>query len=104
MLDFSTKDMGGTVNKGVINTSTIWLRTSWDSNGQSVYSYSLDGKQFIEIDQGYRLQWGNYRGDRTAIYCYNENGEKGYVDFDSLIAEYDSPIHSNKTLVGQKVK
>lgn len=32
----------------------------------------------------YQLSWGYYRGDRIAIYCYNDLSESGHVDVDYL--------------------
>lgn len=60
----------------------IWLRSSWGNDGLSQYYYSLDGDNFIPYGQPYQLKWGNYRGDRIGIYCYNNEEEKGYVDVD----------------------
>lgn len=34
------------------------------------------------------MAWGQYRGDRIGIYCFNDNEEAGYVDVDYL--EYTS--------------
>nr|WP_302323959.1 hypothetical protein [Bacteroides intestinalis] len=28
------------------------------------------------------MVWGNYRGDRVGIYCFNDKGETGFVDVD----------------------
>ena len=44
--------------------------------------YSLDGDNFIPFGHPYQLSWGNYRGDRIGVYCYNNNVESGYVDID----------------------
>ena len=48
----------------------------------SQYYYSLDGDNFIPFGHPYQLSWGNYRGDRIGVYCYNNNVESGYVDID----------------------
>lgn len=71
--------------KGPSVTSTfIWLRSEWGLDGISKYYYSLDGDHFIQFGEPYQMVWGNYRGDRIGIYCYNNRGENGFVDIDYL--------------------
>ncbi|WP_406154635.1 family 43 glycosylhydrolase [Streptomyces sp. NBC_00882] len=75
---------GGTLTNGpVITQNAVWLRTSWDVNGVSRFSYSLDGNAFTTFGGTYQLTWGGYRGDRVGIYTYNPNGT-GHIDIDSV--------------------
>jgi beta-xylosidase len=75
---------GGTLTYGpVITQGAVWLRTAWDVNGVSQFSYSLDGSAFTSFGGTYQLTWGGYRGDRVGLYTYNPNGT-GYVDVDSV--------------------
>jgi hypothetical protein len=75
---------GGTLTSGpVITQNVVWLRTSWDVNGVSQFSYSLDGSMFTSFGGTYQLTWGGYRGDRVGLYTYNPNGT-GHVDVDSV--------------------
>jgi hypothetical protein len=77
-------NIGGSLTYGpVITQNAVWLRTSWDVNGVSRFSYSLDGSTFTAFGGTYQLTWGGYRGDRVGIYTYNPNGT-GYVDVDSV--------------------
>ncbi len=62
----------------------IWLKTEWGLDGVSHYSYSLNGDTFIPFGEPYPLRWGNYRGDRIGIYCFNDKEETGLVDVDYL--------------------
>ena len=62
-----------------INTQYLWLRSTWGLNGQSQFSYSLDGDSFTPLGS-YPLSWGYYRGDRIAIYNYNNKEDNGYID------------------------
>lgn len=73
---------GVEMNLGVCESSSIWLRSSWDLRGINTYEYSLNGKTFFSIQQTSQLTWGSYRGDRIGLFSYNLRGEKGYVDFD----------------------
>ena len=66
-----------------INTQYLWLRSTWGLNGQSQFSYSLDGDSFTPLGS-YPLSWGYYRGDRIAIYNYNNKEDNGYIDVDYL--------------------
>ena len=61
----------------------LWLRSSWGLDGQSHFSYSLDGDTFTPFGE-YRLSWGYYRGDRIGIYNYNNVSESGIIDVDYL--------------------
>lgn len=75
---------GGSLTSGpVITQNALWLRTSWDVNGVSRFSYSLDGSSFTAFGGTYQLTWGGYRGDRVGLYTYNPNGT-GHVDVDSV--------------------
>ncbi|MFC8672605.1 family 43 glycosylhydrolase [Streptomyces griseorubiginosus] len=75
---------GGTLTNGpVVTQNAVWLRTTWDVNGVSQFSYSLDGSAFTSFGGTYQLTWGGYRGDRIGLYTYNPNNT-GYVDVDSV--------------------
>ena len=65
-----------------ITQDDIWLKSSWDWNGESHYSYSLDGKKFTPIGGTYQLTWGFYRGDRIGLFNYNTISGTGYIDAD----------------------
>ncbi|MCE1155319.1 MAG: hypothetical protein LWW91_04235 [Bacteroidales bacterium] len=71
-----------------LNTTTIWLRSTWDVKGLNTYHYSLNGKQFVPLEKYSQLTWGSYRGDRIGIYNYNSLNEEGYVDIDYFRYEY----------------
>jgi len=71
-----------------ITTNTIWLKSSWGLDGVSQYAYSLDGKFYTPFGTPYQLTWGNYRGDRIGIFCYNTLKEKGYIDVDWFHYKY----------------
>ena len=60
----------------------IWFRSTWGLDGESHYSYSLDGINYTPFGEPYRLQWGNYRGDRIGIYTFNDDADEGFVSVD----------------------
>lgn len=77
-------NVGGTVTNGpAVPQNAVWLRTTWDVDGVSRFSYSLDGNSFTAFGATYQLTWGGYRGDRVGLYTYNPNGT-GHVDVDSV--------------------
>lgn len=61
----------------------LWLRSTWGLDGRSYFAYSADGIHY-EPGGDYTLSWGNYRGDRIGIYCYNTEAERGYIDVNFL--------------------
>ncbi|MFJ9906342.1 RICIN domain-containing protein [Streptomyces sp. NPDC101152] len=79
-----TQNVNGTLTSGPsITQNAVWLRTTWDVNGISQFSYSLDGNTFTAFGGTYQLTWGGYRGDRIGLYTYNPN-DTGYIDVDSV--------------------
>jgi beta-xylosidase len=63
-----------------IHQSRVWLRSTWDFNGESRFSYSLNGHDFHDFGPPYQLTWGAYRGDRIGLFTLNESSDKGYID------------------------
>ena len=60
----------------------LWLKSTWGLDGESRFSFSLDGRTYTGFGPAYQLAWGNYRGDRIGIYSFNSKGDDGYVDVD----------------------
>ena len=85
-LEFNLK---GTITKGpVLTTPYLWLQSNWGLDGKSQYYYSTDGNLFIPFGKYYQLMWGAYRGDRIAIFNYNNKTDDGYVDVDYFHYNY----------------
>ena len=73
----------GKVRQGpAVRAKYLWLRSEWGLDGLSRYSYSLDGDRFRPFGEPYQMVWGNYKGDRVGIYCFNDRAEAGCVDVD----------------------
>ena len=75
---------GARVSGPIIKANVIWLRSEWDFDGASQFSFSVDGRSFESFAQPYQLTWGNYRGDRIGIFSTNSSGVSGYLDVDSV--------------------
>ncbi len=83
----------GTYNNPILpgdysDLDAIYLKSCWGINGNSQYSFSTDGSIFEPFGKPYKMTWGNYRGDRISIFCYNSTEEKGYVDVDWFHYDY----------------
>jgi beta-xylosidase len=82
----------GTVTPGpALAGNRLWLKSVWGLDGQSRYSFSLDGRTFTELGLPYQLSWGSYRGDRIGIYNCNPQADAGYVDVDWFHYDYTGP-------------
>jgi hypothetical protein len=66
---------------------SLWLRSTWDLDGISHFSFSTDGKTFTPFGAPFKLSWGYYRGDRLGLYSFNNTREAGFVDIDSFTYE-----------------
>jgi len=85
-LEFNVK---GIITAGPgIDGNNVWLKSTWGLDGVSQYFYSTDGSNFISFGKLYQLRWGSYRGDRIAIYNYNNKGDEGFIDVDFFHYNY----------------
>jgi beta-xylosidase len=86
---FIEYNVKGAVIKGPpVNTTILWLKSSWGLDGRSQYYYSPDGLKYTAFGDKYQLAWGAYRGDRIGIYNYNNNADSGFIDIDFLHYSY----------------
>ena len=67
-----------------ITGTEVWLKSSLNGDGTAHFSYSLDGRTFVEMGGTFTMGWHNYRGTRIALYSYNNLADAGWVDFDSF--------------------
>ena len=65
-----------------IGSSAVWLRSIISHAGDTTWAFSLDGKAFTPFGARYQFEWANYRGDRIAIFSYNNDADAGYLDVD----------------------
>jgi len=73
-----------------ITGKSVWLKSTWEYDGISSYSYSLNGKTYVPFGDTYQLSWGNYRGDRIGIFNFNTKNDSGFVDVDWFRYSYRS--------------
>lgn len=69
----------------------LWLRVRCDfDSDQAVFSWSADGKRFIELGQPFTMtfQLTTFQGVRPGLFHYNTAGQPGgYADFDNYVCE-----------------
>lgn len=65
-----------------IKGNDLYLRSTWDAEGESRFSYSVDGRNYQEFGDPYTLTWGSYRGDRIGLFTVASAQQSGYIDVD----------------------
>lgn len=64
----------------LVHQKAIYLRSNWNFNGRSWFSYSFDGIAYHPLGGDYQLTWGSYRGDRVGMFTTNSVTVSGFVD------------------------
>ena len=73
--------------------SVIYLRMEADAtNNAYQLLYSYNAKDFVALGDKFPMQFGNWKGVRIGLYCYNINKEAGRVSFDDFVYVHDGPI------------
>jgi len=62
-------------------TRYLYLQTTWGMADEARFWWSLDGQTFHPYALRYHMTSGNFRGDMTGIFTFN-NRAKGYIDVD----------------------
>lgn len=73
-----------------LEKGTVYLRVQVSSpNADCQFSYSLDGKQFMEIGDAFAAKPGGWIGAKVGLFCISEMNAKsgGYADFDWFTIE-----------------
>jgi beta-xylosidase len=66
----------------------IWLKSTWGLDGKSQFYFSTDGSSYTPFGSVYQMAWESYRGDRMAIYTFNDLADAGYIDVDFFHYNY----------------
>ncbi len=72
-------------------TRNLWLRTRVDDGQRATFEYSLNGREYRQLEFAYPLQWGGYRGDNIGVFTYNDRGVRGHIDVDSFTYDLGMP-------------
>ena len=83
--------------KETISGEDIYLRLEADAK-ENNYQFlaSQDGKSYKEIGISFNMKFGNWKGVRIGLYCYNTQSADGKVAFDWFQYEHDGPSIQNK--------
>ena len=70
----------------------IWIRLNIDAiNNKHQFSYSTDGKQFINMGQDFEERNSAWKGSRVGLYSYTDKDKGGMVYFDNFEYKVDGP-------------
>jgi len=68
----------------------IFLRMVYDNPEKTArFEYSADGKSFLPFGESFSPDFGNWKGARPALFCYNTESEGGEALFDDFEVEFD---------------
>ncbi len=67
-----------------VSDSTIYLRVKITKGAKCKFSYSIDGKEFIDAGDEFQAEPGRWIGAKIGIFCTRETqtNDSGYADFD----------------------
>ncbi len=80
-------DKGSTEKETVISklqSPEVYLRVSVAKDAKCSFSYSLDGKKFINIEGEFKAKPGKWTGAKIGLFCVGDKktNDAGYADFD----------------------
>ena len=80
------------VQKKPAKGNVIYLRMQADAtNNEYRLLYSYDTKEFMALGDGFPMKFGNWKGVRIGLYCYNVREKAGQVCFDDFVYNHDGP-------------
>jgi beta-xylosidase len=67
-----------------LKDSTVYLRLKMSKGAKCRFSYSADGKKFIDINEEFQAEVGKWIGAKMGIFCTRnaQINDSGYADFD----------------------
>ncbi len=67
-----------------ITDPTIYLKVKISKGAKCMFSYSLDGKNFIDVGEDFQAEVGRWIGAKMGLFCTRETqiNDSGYADFD----------------------
>ncbi|MCR4824093.1 MAG: glycoside hydrolase 43 family protein [Bacteroidales bacterium] len=75
-----------------VRKKAVYLRLSLDFKREVFqFSYSFDNKDFTPVGDAFYVHFGNWKGPRAALYCYNTLRDAGTVSFDWFRYSHDGP-------------
>jgi beta-xylosidase len=67
-----------------INTGSVYLRVKVIAGGKCIFSYSMDGNEFVTIDETFQAESGRWIGAKMGLFCtrISQTNDSGFVDVD----------------------
>ncbi|WP_394153764.1 family 43 glycosylhydrolase [Vibrio maritimus] len=87
---FFMDKLGNTTLGEVYNEDCIYFRTE-NFGTSSYFQYSRDGEIYQDFGPEFKLEFGNWTGDRLGFFTWNENQDDGYIDIEWFRYDYDGP-------------
>lgn len=79
-------------NLELIKRKKIYLRVTIDMpNKQFRFAYSLDNVRFKSCGDPFFVRFGNWKGVRVGLYCFNKQEKAGRVSFPWFHYKHDGP-------------
>lgn len=79
-------DKGNSETESVITKSSneVYLRVKVLKDAKCIFSYSLDGKKYIDITESFQAEAGQWIGAKVGLFCTRQNqiNDSGYADVD----------------------
>ncbi len=65
----------------------VWLRVTNDcQQNRHQFAYSIDGEHFISAGKAFPMRVGYWKGIRTGLFCYGNNGKAQFDYFQQKVA------------------
>jgi len=67
-----------------LNGTTVYLRVKITAGGKCLFSYSIDGNIFTEMDESFQAETGRWIGAKLGLFCTRTSqiNDSGYADVD----------------------
>ena len=81
------------IQKVLAKGSVVYLRMEADATNNAYHLlYSYNAKDFVALGDKFPMQFGNWKGVRIGLYCYNIEKEAGRISFDDFVYVHDGPL------------
>lgn len=75
-----------------VSGTTVYLRLQADARANRyTLLYSTDNRNFTAAGDAFTMEFGNWKGVRVGLYCYNVRQAAGSVSFDDFTYRHDGP-------------
>jgi beta-xylosidase len=80
-------DKGNSETESLITKSSvneIYLRVKVLKDAKCIFSYSFDGKKYVEINESFQAEAGQWVGGKVGLFCarQSQTNDSGYADVD----------------------